>query len=243
MLLANKPGLFIKYKYKLIIIITFVSWFPALFISFLNEDYQILTFHKGEGIISILEVFWQPDVMNPYWRPVTNFFRQLIKLIVDLNPLGFKINSLITYVLCSLLVVFAFKKIGLSEIYSLYGGLLFAVLPSHELQLAWISDHSEPLVTIFLLLVLVNYLNIYKKEENKKISVFLAIVFFILAILTKESAFAGIFIPVVVLFLRLNKENLPQSFAEINFNQKISADHIYFDGKRFIKIDKVIFYP
>jgi len=41
----------------------------------------------------------------------------------------------------------------------------------------------------------------------------------------------------------LNKENLPQSFAEINFNQKISADHIYFNGKRFIKIDKVIFYP
>ncbi len=35
----------------------------------------------------------------------------------------------------------------------------------------------------------------------------------------------------------VDKESLPQSIAEINFNQKIYADHIYFDGKRFIKID------
>ncbi len=75
MFLATKSGFFIKYKYQIIVIITVVSWFPVLFVSFLNEDYQILTFHKGEGLISILEVFWQPDVMSPYWRPVTNLFR------------------------------------------------------------------------------------------------------------------------------------------------------------------------
>ncbi len=91
------------------------------------------------------------------------------------------------------MIAFTFKKIGLSEWYSLYGGLLFALLPSHELQLAWISDQSEPLVTIFLFLTLINYLNIYIKLENKKTSVFLTITFFILAILTKESAFAGNF--------------------------------------------------
>jgi hypothetical protein len=216
MLSKNKQSFLIRYRYQIIILLSIIVWSPVLFVSFLNDDYQILTFHRSEGVISAFKVFWQPDVVSPYWRPVTNFFRELIKTVAGLDPFAFKLSNLLTYVLCSVLVVFVLEKIGLKGKYSLLGGLLFAVMPSHELQVAWISDHSESLVTIFLLLSFVNYLNIYQRQEKKLIYISLTIVLFTLAILTKESAFTGALIPMIALVFRNNfsKQKLYQSFRD-----------------------------
>ena len=216
MLLHGKQNFVDKYRYLFIILVLIIVWSPVLFVSFLNEDYQILTFHKATGIISAFEVFWQPDVMSPYWRPVTDFFREIIKVVAGFNPLLFKINSLVTYILCSVLVMFTLEKIGLESKYSLLGGLLFGLLPSHELQVAWIADNCEPLATIFLLLTFINYLNIYDENKKKLKYLFLTIMFFILGILTKESAFAGALIPVTVFVFRNNfsKQKLIHMFRD-----------------------------
>ena len=218
MLLADKQNFLGKYKYHIIIIVLIVVWLPILFVPFLNEDYQILTFHNTTGIFSAFGVFWQPDVMNPYWRPVTDFFREIIKGVAGLNPFVFKVNSLITYIICSVLVTFGLEKIGIRGNYSLIGGLLFGLLPSHELQVAWIADDCEPLVTIFLLLTFISYLNLYDEEEKQSKYVFMTIVFFLLAILAKESAFAGVLIPAMVLVFRndFSKKKLFQIFRDIS---------------------------
>jgi energy-converting hydrogenase Eha subunit C len=216
MLLENKQNFFDKYKYLILVLVLVIVWFPVFFVPFLNEDYQILTFHKAAGIISTLEVFWQPDVMSPYWRPVTNFFRELIKVVAGFNPFLFKLNSLVAYIICSLLITFTLEKINFSWEYSLLGGLLFGVLPSHELQVAWIADNCEPLATIFLLLSFINYLNIDDRKGKKRKYIFLTITFFVLAILTKESAFTGALIPVIVFVFRNNfsKERLFRLFRD-----------------------------
>jgi len=226
MLITGKQNFFDKYKYQTVILLLAIVWLPVLFVPFLNEDYQILTFHKATGIFSAFEIFWQPDVMSPYWRPVTDFLWEIIKVVVGFNPLLFKINSLVTYILCSVLVMFTLEKIGLEGKYSLLGGLLFGLLPSHELQVAWIADNCESLATIFLLLTFINYLNLYDENKKRPKYLFLTITFFILGILTKESAFAGALIPVVVFVFRNNFSK--QKLIQMSRDTLIGAGIILF---------------
>jgi hypothetical protein len=194
---------FSKRRYLLLLLVTVISWLPVLTIPFINDDYQILGFHLNKGIISIFQPFWKSDVSLYYWRPVGNLLHPLLLQIGGLHPLIFRIASLVIYFLCCLTFMTALDKIGFNKINSLVTALLFAILPSHELQIAWIADQGESLLTIFIILAFIYYLEGIRSDLNK--NYLKAAFFFFIAVLIKETAFAGVLIPLIVIVLPINK--------------------------------------
>lgn len=188
-----------KYPYQSVFLSAIIAWLPVVFISFINDDYQILGYHAGKGWISIVRPFYTPDVSNFYWRPLGNVLHPLILLTAGFHPMAFRIASLLLYALCCLFVAKAGEKVGLSRLYSAFGAILFAVLPSHEYQAAWIADQGESLVTIMLLAAFCSYAEAIKKDIISKKNIFLFYFLLLLAALIKESAFAGVLIPVISL--------------------------------------------
>lgn len=179
----------------LIVIAVITAWFPIFGVSFVNDDFQILNYHKGGGFLSLFAPFWQSDISVFYWRPLGNLLHPLVLITFGFSPLAFRILSVVLYALCCILISRFIETTGVKKEYAILGGILFALLPSHEYQVAWIADQGESLVTILLLLTFITY------QKNR----LLAVMCFIGALLTKESAFTGIFIPILYLVLFNNK--------------------------------------
>lgn len=188
-----------KYPYSAVFLIAVIAWLPVVLVPFINDDFQILGYHTGKGWISLLRPFYSPDVSNFYWRPLGNVLHPLILLTAGFHPFAFRIASLILYAVCCILAAKAGEKLGISRTFAVSGAILFAVLPSHEYQAAWIADHGESLVTIVLLTAFFSYLNAFKKDNLKVKSMAPFYFLLLLAALIKESAFAGVLIPVIAL--------------------------------------------
>jgi hypothetical protein len=176
---------------KTIFIVSILVWLPVLFVPFLNDDYQILSYHYHLGLKEILLPFVRPDVSFFYWRPLGNILHPLILLTAGFNPVAFRLVSIVLYSTCCYFVAIAIKKTGIKKEYAILAAILFAILPAHDYQVAWIAEQGESLVTIFLLLTFIYY------DRNKII----ALLFFTAALLTKESSFTGIFIPLLFIFI------------------------------------------
>ncbi|HEX2867473.1 MAG TPA: hypothetical protein VHO03_10550 [Ignavibacteriales bacterium] len=184
-----------KHPYLTVFMAALISWLPVVFIPFINDDYQILGYHAGKGWISLIRPFYTPDVSNFYWRPLGNVLHPLILLLTGFHPLGFRIVSLMLYGLCCVLIAKTGEKIGLSRSVSALGAVLFAVLPSHEYQVAWIADEGESLVTIMLLGAFYFYINSFSILRNAGKNLLAYFLLLFAAALVKESAFAGVLIP------------------------------------------------
>ncbi|MCU7494279.1 MAG: hypothetical protein HF314_18430 [Ignavibacteria bacterium] len=201
---ASLKELIRKHPYSLVFLVAALAWLPVLFIPFINDDYQILGYHSGKGWVSLLRPFYSPDVSGFYWRPLGNLLHPLIMLTVGFHPFAYRLASLILYGSCCVLIARAGESLGLERRYAVSGAILFAVLPSHEYQVAWIADHGESLVTVLLLAAFYFYV---KKSNQDSLPVKGAYSFYLLlllAALVKESAFAGILIPIIALLLDKN---------------------------------------
>ncbi len=163
---------------------------------FLNDDYQLLGFHNKRSLWAILSLFWSKDLTVVYWRPLANILHPIILFIAGYNSFVFHFIGVILYGICCILIAKVIESVGVKKEYAVLTAALFAVLPSHDYQVAWIVDQGESLVTIFLLLTFIYY------GRNKII----ALLFFIAALLSKESSFTGIFIPFLYMFIDNKKE-------------------------------------
>jgi len=205
-----------KYTIPFIVLFTFIIWSPVLLVQFLNDDYQILGYHAGKSLINIFQPFWTPDISGVYWRPVGNLIHPLIMYIAGFDPIPFRIVSLLSYILCCVVFYLASERLGLSKKTAIWITLLFAALPSHEFQVAWIADTGESLVTASLLLSFIFYENIYRTDKTPARSALLAMLFFLIALLIKEVAFSGVLIPFFALFLHgdFKKYNLKRAVRD-----------------------------
>ena len=203
--------------YKIsILILAAITWFPVLFVSFINDDIQILGYFRGNSIETIFQPFFTPDVSNYYWRPVGNMLHPLIMIIGGFNPFLFRLISLLSYILCIILIVKASEQIGVEKKTGFIFAIFFAALPSHELQIAWIADQGESLLTIFLLLSFISYSKIYWEKEKIRKNSISAAAWFLLAVLVKETAYAGIFIPFIVMISQndYNRKRIFKTFRD-----------------------------
>ncbi|MGB8317321.1 MAG: hypothetical protein WCE54_04305 [Ignavibacteriaceae bacterium] len=187
-----------RYYVLVIIIAVTLVWFPVLFVSFINDDIQILSYLNFTSLSGIFQPFVKPDNIAYYWRPLGSSLHALILFAAGFHPFLFKLVSLLIYSFCIILFIKAGQKIGIEKQVGLIMAVIFVVLPSHELQVAWISDQNEAMFTIFILLAFISYFDLYAQSGNKRKNAVLSVIFFLSAVLTKEAAFSGIFIPFIV---------------------------------------------
>jgi len=119
-------------------------------------------------------------------RNASNFYRPILKLsfMIDYsiwkqNVLGWHITNIVLHVINAILIFYIFSIILKNRIASFITGMLFCVHPLFTSAVTYISGRGDPLALFFMLISFLLFI---------KTRYVLSILFFIFAVLTKETA-------------------------------------------------------
>ncbi len=128
------------------------------------------------------------------YRPFTVASYLLNYQIAGADPASFRAVNIVLHGLNTCLVYLLCTVLGLSWPAALVAGLLFAVHPVHVEAVVWITGRGELLACFGVLAATLFHLR--HRRDGASSQVAASVVFFLLALLSKESAIA--FVPIVI---------------------------------------------
>jgi tetratricopeptide (TPR) repeat protein len=139
---------------------------------------------------------------DAYYRPVFTLSLMLDAQFNPLSPLYYHITNVVIHIINVCLVFGLLRTLGKDNTISLIFSCLFAVHPALSQAVAWIPGRNDSLMAMFTLLSFIFWLKNLKQPRP----VYLGghILFFALAIFTKESALA--LVPLIILYTLLIKD-------------------------------------
>ncbi len=180
----------------ILLLVGAVTFSPILENGFTNWDdkAQLLDnpLVRELSIHNLKEIFTTP-VVSEYHPLVTALFSLEYRLFGP-NPFPYHLHSLLIHLANTLLIFFIFYKLSGKVSIALAGALLFEVHPFQVQAVAWISARKDLLFTCFYLASFLSYFTF--RSKNKIIYYFLALLFFICALLSKALA---VTLPVILL--------------------------------------------
>ncbi len=127
-----------------------------------------------------------------YYRPVLNISFAVEAIIFRDNLKVFHITNILLFIF-SLYLIFVFlSKLNFDNTVLKFLILLFAVHPVCSSVPVWIPSRNDTLLTVFFMLSLINWMNYLK--TNKNIFLFSHLLFFTIALFTKETTVLLLFI-------------------------------------------------
>ena len=182
-------------------------------------------------------IFDAPNHFNDskdYYRPFLT-----ISLILDAQfggktptPAFYHFTNIIIHISCSLLLFLLFHRLKVNATGASLLTALFAVHPLLTQAIAWIPGRNDSLVTLFILLSFIFFLKHQEKPAWKYF--FLHLLFFTMALYTKENAIMFVFVCFYYLFfiekriLVMNIEDNGKVFK--NFTRKYKQPLIFIPG-------------
>ena len=204
------------------VVLTFLIFYRTLGIYFLSDDWHWLWLAKNtQWSWSILTTNYEGSNLGGSYNPLLlvlfkiffplfklkSFYYHLISLILHAT------NGFLVYILASKL----FKDIKNLKAWAWVAGILFLIWPVQVEAVSWLAAWPHLWATLFYLLTLVTY---FSKKK------YLAIVFFILALLVKEIAIS---LPFVILIW------------EIYHRKKVKDSIVYFTFLILFMVMRYIF--
>ena len=179
-----------------VLLITAVCLFPMLSNEFTNWDDQAYVL-KNNLLVG-------PDWSGIFSEPVVGNYHPLTMLSLAFNyaisgtePFSYLLLNYLLHLLNTFLVfAFIYKISGKKTWVAAFTALIFGIHPMHVESVAWVSERKDVLYTFFFLLSLTRYWEFLVTKKSKEF--WLAIVFFILSLLSKPSA---VILPLVLLLL------------------------------------------
>jgi hypothetical protein len=164
-----------------ILIATAALWSGVAGIRLNGDDYQyIASLAPIQHIGDVFHPFVTPDFNRSFFRPVANMTMSLDFLFFGWSGAAFHLTNLFFHLVATLLVFYFARDIfKLSERESLWTSLIFGIIASHEYNLVVDTARADVLAAIF---VMATFL------LQKRGSPLLAVVSFLLALLSKEIA-------------------------------------------------------
>jgi protein O-mannosyl-transferase len=142
---------------------------------------------------AILRAFARPylsivDGEHPYYRPLVTISYVLDARWTGLRPVGYHLTNVILHAAASVLLYALLRRLAFGEGVTLLAALVFAVLPVLTAAVAWIPGRNDSLLAVFAFSSWLFFLR--DAERPSWIDRSLHLVFFSLALLTKETALA-----------------------------------------------------
>jgi len=170
---------------------------------FVSDDFDWLELTKNS------QTTWAEKFTGNYYgihgqggtfRPMVNVVFAIESAVFGLNPIGYHVTSIVLNALVAFLIFLIiselFKNNENSELIGIISAVIFLVLPSHAEAVVWVSAVADPMATLFYLLSFYTYLIFRtKNQELRTKSNIFSILFFVMALLTKETA---ITLPVLI---------------------------------------------
>ncbi len=186
-----------------------VIYLKAVFfgLAYLDDNNLILdNFYFIKNIGSIIAAFGQ-DIFRLfnggeiYYRPLLTVSLILDAQISGINPLFYHITNVILHLLASCLVFALVKELKYKKELALIFSLIFVAHPILSQAVAWIPGRNDSLMTVLVLASFIFFLKLEGKYRD--LNAILSLLFFFLAMLTKETSL--ILVPICLLFALLMK--------------------------------------
>jgi hypothetical protein len=178
-----------------VVLFTVAVYIPSLGAPFIWDDHYLIVnaprVTKLEPLASYFDgSFWQREDLAPgertYYRPLTILSFALDHVVHGNNPGGFHLSNVCLHAATALLLFALLGRRGLGPVASFVGALAWAWLPRLSEAAAWISGRTDVLATLFTLLGLLLY------GQGRALARWLAAPCFVLGLLAKEVALAGV---------------------------------------------------
>lgn len=183
------------HPYFTIISLGLFIYIKTLFFSYTYLDDNVLIldnyqFLKNLSFIPqsfITEVFHSSHLGAAYYRPLLTISFILDAQIGGISPFIYHLSNLLIHLTATSLLYLLLTKLSSSKkLLPLLLSLIFLAHPALSQAVAWIPGRNDSLLAIFVLLSFINLLNYTQK--NQLSSYFYHLIFFSLALFTKESA-------------------------------------------------------
>jgi len=181
-------------------LLSFLLLLPLLGYGFLSDDFPLIVANPR---LQSWSLFFQ-NLLTPffsfpanpqlhYWRPTTLLSYALELRLWGVSPWGFHLTNILLHTANTLLLYLLLKRFRLEGALPWTASLLFLLHPAHGENIAWISGRTDLLAFLFLALSLLFRL----EYEERKRGLPLSLLFFALALLSKEAAL--LFLPLLFL--------------------------------------------
>ncbi len=181
-----------------------LAWAPILMAGFVNDDFQLLLYHQPQSFGQIFAPFYDTGVTDIFWRPVPNFLHSATMHLFGFDAFWFRLTNILLLAATSAAFYIFLIKINISKNAALFAGLLFAAAPSREIVAGWIAARGDILALLFMLVAAIYYIR--WRQRMRQPEVIFAIIAYLLAVFSKEIAFAAVGIPIILEFLFDKKE-------------------------------------
>jgi hypothetical protein len=182
--------------YLWIVLVGLLLYSSTAFFGFTYLDDHILILENSEflgKLSNIVEAFKQDvfHMLHEYdaaYRPVLTVSFMADAQLDRLLGLGYHFSNIIFHLIASCLVFLFFLRLKYSETLAFFFSLVFTVHPALTQAVAWIPGRNDSLLEIFVLASFIFLLKFL--EEERRDYLIWHIVFFLLALFTKETALA-----------------------------------------------------
>lgn len=181
-------------------LLSFLLLLPLLGYGFLSDDFPLIVANPR---LQSWSLFFQ-NLLTPffsfptnpqlhYWRPATLLSYALELRLWGISPWGFHLTNILLHTANTLLLYLLLKRFRPEGPLPWTASLLFLLHPAHGENIAWISGRTDLLAFLFLALSLLFRL----EYEERKRGLSISLLFFTLALLSKEAAL--LFLPLLFL--------------------------------------------
>jgi protein O-mannosyl-transferase len=172
----------------LILVITFIVFAPAITHDFVNWDDDVnVTQNRNVQNLnqeSITNMF-TTTVIGGY-TPLTTLTFAIEHHYFGLNPKAYHTNNIILHLICTALLFFIMKKLGMSLFVTVIVSLLFGIHPMRVESVAWVTERKDMLFTLFYFLAILLYIEF--RKTGKHWLYLSSLLFFVLSLLSKIQA-------------------------------------------------------
>ncbi len=185
-IISNKLS---KFFYIAIPVFVFLIYFNTISFDFVNcDDYDIIV--ANYELISDIDN-WATEIFrsymdSPYYRPVINLSFLIDAQIGGKDASYYRFVNILLHAICSVLIFILLTKLDFSRNKSLIGAFIFAAHPLFVNAVVWIPGRNDIIFALFALLSLIFFDRTI--SGRKTLDSFLFALFFLLALLSKETA-------------------------------------------------------
>ncbi|HVZ16371.1 MAG TPA: tetratricopeptide repeat protein [Terriglobales bacterium] len=132
--------------------------------------------------------FQNPLIVGSFWRPIFSLWLLINYALFGTNSIGWHATTVAIYSLSTYTVYRLVLRLGADPWLATFAALIFAVHPAHLESAAWVSGVTDSLLSIFLFISLLCFIRGTARNNTDSLWIALSVVFYALAILTKETA-------------------------------------------------------
>ena len=199
-------------KLFLIFITSLVIFFPSFFVFYTNDDFFFLKISQAGNIpdfINFFNILKGPDGFGVYRPLTTQVFYYIGEKLFGTNPFYLHTISFLFFFGVIYLVYRLIKEIGGGEKTALIAAFLYAVSATHFGHLYYLATFQELGMSFFVLLSCLSFL------RNKKP---LSFIFFVLALMSKETAVITPFLLGITYFYQRFQEKSQVDFKKLTIS-------------------------